>query len=105
MAPDRKSSPGDVFIVDNSDQDWKVRHYLHDWAELATKLDIATGYFEIGALLGLDGQWQKIDTIRILMGDDVSWRTKKALTDGIGKIKKVLDASIEKEKEENDFLT
>ena len=40
MAPDRKNSPGDVFTVDNSDQDWKVRHYLHDWTELATKVSV-----------------------------------------------------------------
>ena len=42
-------------------------------------IDVATGYFEIGGLLGLNDEWQKVDAIRILMGDEVSRRTKKAL--------------------------
>ena len=95
----------DLFIVDNSDQDWKVRNYLHEWTDLAHKFDIATGYFEIGALLALDGQWQKLEKIRILMGDEVSKRTKKALLASIETAKQILDASIEREKEKNDFLT
>lgn len=48
------SRPGsDLFIVDNSDSDWKVRNYLTEWCELSKSIDIATGYFKIGALLGL----------------------------------------------------
>src|SRR3972149_5914357 len=39
------------------------------------------------------------------MGDEVSKRTKKALLAGIETAKQILDASIEREKEENDFLT
>ena len=92
---EKKSQKGsDLFIVDNSDQDWKVRNYLHEWADLAHKFDIATGYFEIGPLLALDGQWQKLEKIRILMGDEVSRRTKKALLAGIETAKQILDASI-----------
>jgi len=41
-------------------------------------MDIATGYFEIGALLGLDGEWQQLDRISILIGDEVSKRTHEA---------------------------
>ena len=44
---------GDLFIVDNSDTDWKVNAYLAEWCELSRAIDIATGYFEIGALLSL----------------------------------------------------
>jgi len=98
-------SGSDLFIVDNSDQIWKVRNYLHEWTDLSHSFDIATGYFEIGALLALDGQWQKLEKLRILMGDEVSKRTKKALLAGIDAAKQNLDASIEKEKENNDFLT
>ena len=105
MAQDSRQQGGDLFIVDNSDQDWKVRRYLHDWADLAHSFDIATGYFEVGALLALDGQWQKLDKIRILMGDEVSKRTKKALLAGVENIKRKLDSSIEREKEQNDFLS
>src|SRR5205085_1987645 len=53
----------------------------------------------------LDGQWQKLDKIRILMGDEVTMRTKKALVAGLQEIERKLDCSIEKEKEKNDFLT
>jgi len=100
-----KKSGGDLFIVDNSDKDWKVREYLHEWADLSHSFDIATGYFEIGARCWLDGQWQKLEKLRILMGDEVSMRTKKALLAGIDKAKSLMDSSLEKEKEGNDFLT
>jgi hypothetical protein len=99
-----KTSGSDLFIVDNSENDWKVRDYLKEWAELAHKFDIATGYFEIGALLAMDGQWQKLEKLRILMGDEVSKRTKRALLAGIETACRILDASIEREKESNDFL-
>lgn len=102
--PAKPRTGADLFIVDNSDSDWKVRRYLQEWADIAHSFDIATGYFEIGALLALEGQWQKLEHLRILMGDEVSKRTKKALLAGIETAKRVLDASIEKEKETNDFL-
>ena len=92
----------DLFIVDNGDKSWKVKDYLHEWAELAHTFDVATGYFEIGALLALDGQWQKLDRLRILMGDEVSRRTRTALLAGV---ESALDESIERAKEKNDFLT
>jgi len=63
---------GELFIVDNSDADWKVRSYLADWCDLSKAIDVATGYFEIGSLLSLKGQWQKVDKIRILMGDEAT---------------------------------
>ena len=50
---------GDLFIVDNSDSEWKGLRYLQEWTEIATSFDIATGFFEIGAFLALDGKWQK----------------------------------------------
>jgi len=46
--PDGKGS--DLFVVDNSEEQWKVARYLHDWCEIARAFDIATGYFEIGSL-------------------------------------------------------
>ncbi len=52
LMPNRTSVTGsELFIVDNSDTDWKVLRYLHDWCQLSQSIDIATGYFEIGALL------------------------------------------------------
>src|SRR5450756_1350866 len=80
------------------------REYLREWADLAHSFDIATGYFEIGALLALDGQWQKLDKLRILMGNEVTKRTQQALVAGIQRACEVLDDSMESETEKNDFL-
>ena len=105
MTDNPKKSGGELFIVDNADERWKVRSYLHDWCDIARAFDIATGYFEIGALLALDGQWQKLERLRILMGDEVSKRTKKAFESGLAQITTRLDESIEAAKEEDDFLS
>ena len=99
-----KTEGSELFIVDNSDSEWKVLQYLKEWCELARAFDIATGYFEIGSLLALDGEWQKLDKIRILMGDEVSRRTQQALLSGVQRIHEVLDGSLEREKDKNDFL-
>jgi hypothetical protein len=50
---------GELFIVDNSDDEWKALHKLRDWCGYARSIDIATGNFEIGSLLALEGQWQR----------------------------------------------
>jgi len=96
---------GDIFIVDNSNEYWKVVQYLQEWTQIAHAFDIATGYFEIGALLALDGMWQRLDKIRILMGDEVSKRTMQAFEDALHMITAKLDASIEDAKDEDDFLS
>jgi len=101
---DSKKTGADLLVVDN-ESEWRVERYLRDWTEIADSFDIATGYFEIGGLLALDGSWQKLNGLRILMGDEVSLRTKKAMLDGIAKARKVLDDSLEVEKEKNDFLS
>ena len=103
--PKRTSQTGsELFIVDNSEEDWKAVRYLRDWCQLSESIDIATGYFEIGALLALGDEWQKVDGIRILMGDEVSRRTKKAFDEGLARTVSRLDDSIESEKRKNDFL-
>lgn len=104
--PRRISSTGsELFIVDNSDEDWKVLRYLHDWCQISKSIDIATAYFEIGSLLALQDEWQKVDQIRILMGDEVSRRTKNAFTAGLEQVKQRLDISLETEKQKNEFLS
>ena len=49
--PKREShkAGSELFIVDNSADDWKALRYLRDWCQLSKSVDIATGYFEIGA--------------------------------------------------------
>ncbi len=90
--PSRRSS--DLFIVDNSDEQWKAARYLHGWCDIARSMDVATGYFEIGALLTLEGQWQKLENIRILMGDEVSLRTSQAFEKALSGLAQKLDASL-----------
>ena len=94
----------ELFIVDNSEDDWKALRYLKDWCELSKSIDIASGYFEVGALLALDGEWQKLDGVRILMGDEVSRRTKRAFEAALSSAASVLDVSLESEKQKNHFL-
>jgi len=104
--PKKISKTGsELFIVDNSDEDWKVLRYLHDWCQLSKAIDVATAYFEIGALLALKDEWQKVDQIRILMGDEVSRRSKAAFEQGLKQLTARLDSSLEVEKEKNDFLS
>jgi len=67
-----------AFIVDNSDSQWTVKDYLRECCEIATSIDVATGYFEIGGLLALDGAWQKLDGLRLLMGDSVTIHARDA---------------------------
>jgi superfamily II DNA or RNA helicase len=105
MTERKKTDGGELFIVDNSDSEWTVLQYLKEWCEIARAFDIAAGFFEIGSLLALDGEWQKPAKIRILMGDEVSRRTQQALLAGVREIQGILDRSIEQEKEKNDFLT
>ena len=95
----------DLFIVDNSVSGWTALRYLEEWCDIAKAFDIATGYFEIGALLALDGKWQPLEKIRILMGAEMTYRTRKALLDAVrSRAAEVLDASIEADKETNPFL-
>jgi hypothetical protein len=100
-----KGKGGDLFIVDNSISGWTGLEYLRQWSEISTAFDISSGFFEIGALLALDGQWQKLEKIRILMGDEVTGRTKRALLEAITeKVTQILDNSVEDAKHDNPFL-
>jgi superfamily II DNA or RNA helicase len=96
---------GELFIVDNSVSGWTGVRYLQDWTEIAKSFDIATGYFEIGSLLELDGKWQQLDKIRILMGAEVTLGTKAAFLKATkDRVEAVLDESIEGEKTKAPFL-
>lgn len=87
------------FIVDNTDEDWKALQYLREWCDISSAIDIATGHFEIGAFLSLDGAWQKVDKIRLLIGGETSRTTADAIAAAI-------DTSILVERQTGDtFLT
>ncbi|MDR2391095.1 MAG: phospholipase D-like domain-containing protein, partial [Planctomycetota bacterium] len=101
MPKQTSKAGGELFIVDNRDQDWNALRYLREWGEIAKALDIATGYFDIGSLIRLDGSWRKIDAIRLLMGAEVSEKTAEILADALEK----LDDSLEAEKRDNPLLS
>jgi hypothetical protein len=102
---DQKSRGRDLFIVDNSVSGWTALRYLEEWTDIASGFDIATGHFEVGALLALDGKWQRLEKIRILMGADTNHRTRKATLDAVCKrVIEALDAGLEADKEANPFL-
>jgi superfamily II DNA or RNA helicase len=95
----------DLFIVDNSVSGWTALRYLKEWTELAKAFDIATGYFDIGTILALDGKWQSLDKIRILMGADTTYRTRKNFLDAVTRTAvDKLDSSLETMKNANPFL-
>ena len=99
------SSGGDLFIVDNSISGWTGLKYLKEWTEISTGFDIATGYFEIGALLALDGHWQKLDKIRVLMGDETTRKTKRLLLEALKeKAEDAIESNLEAVKDDNPFL-
>ena len=66
------------------------------------RMDIATGVFEVGSFLLLEGLWQDLGQIRILMGDETTRRTKREIVQALLQIS---DDSIEREKERDDALT
>ena len=85
-----------LFVVDNSDENWKGLDYLREWCSLASQFDIATGNFEVGSLFALEGDWQKMDKIRLLMGDEMTYRTKKAMLRALtDRAVEVVDAGLE----------
>src|SRR4030095_6097434 len=90
----------DLFIVDNSVEGWTGLRYLEEWTTIAKAFDIATGFFEISALLALEGKWQTLEKIRILMGADTTQRTRKALLEAVTtRATQQLDNSIEANKD------
>ena len=67
-------------------------------------MDIATGYFEIGGLLTLGEEWQKLDKIRIILGNEVTKRTKEVIDEVAMTMIERFRKSVEHEQEKNEFL-
>lgn len=65
-----KKTGNDLFIVDNSDEDWKVLNYLKEWADISSRFDIATGYFEIVSC------WRSMANGRSSNRSASSWATR-----------------------------
>jgi hypothetical protein len=65
-----KSDPSSKLptIIDNQGE-ITLRDAISQISPITQNLDVATGFFELGSLLSLDGDWQRIGKIRILLGD------------------------------------
>ena len=61
-------SGSELFIVDNSDDEWQALRYIRDWCQISSGIDVASAYFEIGSLLALEGEWQRLDGMRVPHG-------------------------------------
>lgn len=92
------------YIIDNLKDANNVRHCLSSWCENSKRLDIATGYFDIGGLLAIDQKWQHLEKIRIILGDEVTKNTKAALDAAIERFVQGIRASVDEEQKTNDFL-
>jgi len=93
-----------LFIVDNKNDERTVKRYLSEWCSISKQMDIATGYFEIGGLLELNENWQLLDKIRIILGSEVTKRTREIIDEVVFFFINKLNESIEQEKEKNEFL-
>ncbi len=87
-------------IIDNRDGN-TVLQALQKLLPNLQKMDVATGVFEVGSLLLLEGLWQELDKIRVLMGDETTKRTKREI---VNALLEVSNESIEREKEHDDAL-
>ena len=93
-----------LYIVDNSSEKASVKNYLSEWCSIFKQMDIATGYFEIGGLLTLGEDWQKLDKIRIILGNEVTKRTKDVIEEVAQTMIERFRTSMEHEQEKNEFL-
>ena len=93
-----------VYIVDNVTEDQNVKGYLNKWCDISRQMDIATGYLEIGGLLDLDGNWQKLDKIRIIMGNEVTKRTHDVINYVVSAMIQKVRESMDDVHEKNEFL-
>jgi len=69
-------------FIDNRDGN-QMLDAVRQLMGVAKNLDVATGFFEIGSFLDLDGSWQPINRIRLIMGDEMTRRTKQELVNAL----------------------
>ncbi len=88
-------------LIDNLPNNTML-HALRQLLPVTDYWDIATGTFEIGSLLALDGLWQRVQKIRILMGDETTKRTRHEL---VASLRQASDENIEATKATDDAAT
>lgn len=97
-------SHSDLYIADNATDHQSVKTYLREWCSVSKQMDIATGYLEIGGLLALDTEWKKLDKIRIILGNEMTKRTKEVIDEVVKVLLARLKNSADEEQEHNEFL-
>ena len=90
-------------LVDNIG-DNTVLNALKHLLPFAQAVDVATGTFEIGSLLALDGLWQPLEKVRVLMGDETTRRTRNELIEAL-RIQSETSIEAEKERDDTQALT
>ena len=93
-----------LYVIDNSSEDQTVKKYLTEWCQVSKQMDVATGYLEIGGLLDLDQSWQKLDKIRIILGNEMTKRTRNVIDSVVTAMLTRLKDSVDDEQEHNEFL-
>ncbi len=93
-----------LYVVDNSSEEQSVRKYLTEWCSVSKQMDVATGYLEIGGLLDLDQSWQKLEKMRIILGSEMTKRTKEVIDKVVESLLSRLNDSVDEEQEHNEFL-
>ena len=93
-----------LYVVDNSSEAQSVKHYLSEWCSVSKQMDIATGYLEIGGILDLDQSWQKLDKIRIILGNEMTKRTKEVIDTVVDALLTRLRDSVDEEQAHKEFL-
>ena len=98
-------------VVDNLPDNIRVSAVLHELLPESHALDVASGYLEMGVFKILDGKWEHLDRIRILVGQEQSGFTRAELLRGLfpppveGRPFSTCNRSIEEVKELTDDLT
>lgn len=88
-------------IIDNQGE-VTLRDAIAQLAETTRQLDVATGFFELGSLLSLEGKWQRMGSIRIVLGDPASRKTRRELVEAF---QRGNEESLEQCKERDDTLS
>ena len=93
-----------LYIIDNGTSNQSVHCYLSEWCSVSKQIDIATGYWEIGGLLAIEPDWQQVDKIRILLGNEVTKRTRDVIEETVRFMLSKIKDSVDQEQEKNEFL-
>ena len=87
-------------LLDNRGEN-TVFNAFHRLLPHSRRWDVATGYFEVGSLLDLDGSWQGLEELRVLLGDEMTRRTRDQL---VMALQSQSEMSLETAKEKDDSL-